>query len=606
MVNEQHTRLLEQILALTDTACQASLELLDQYTGGHPAEAAGLLEDLEAAAAAVRTAQEPLLPQLEHAYTSEMLENVEDTLADIRAAIEAGNGARAAMKMEFQLFPFLRQLREAFYFWGAVYPDGEAMERYYREEFAARYSNPYVQEGEPNPVRLSIVMTGYNHLETTRQCVEQLLKVTDLEALHAELLLIDHGSTDGTLDYFESLGVGKVIHFKRNVRMYMFTTLAQLCQGTYFSFVSNDILVTKNWADILLNCLESDEKIIAAVPATPHIANLQALGLPDSGAEEFVAWANEQNRPDPSRWNDRARLMPPLGMYRTGAVSRIGFADPYFFSMEYWDDDFSLRARRAGYRQIVCDDAACYHFGSVTGKEAQVKENTLVYGRELFQKKNGVDAWGSGFCYDYTAIQLFKQLPLPEGEQAVLGLDCGMGDTPLQIGNELRHTGRRFAICQLTSQKAYLPDIAGLSKEALYAPELAEGLASAFGGRRFSAVCLGRDIAEYPDPEALLAAVSKRMVPGGWLIFSCANPFFAGRLHPLLQFALPGERLVLADPADIQRRAGKYFSNVQMVPLGQAVGGLEEFAKRYYGRTKQLPQIVQRLGIERYYFACGT
>ena len=90
MVNEQHTRLLEQILALTDTACQASLELLDQYTGGHPAEAAGLLEDLEAAAAAVRTAQEPLLPQLEHAYTSEMLENTADALERIGSAIRSG------------------------------------------------------------------------------------------------------------------------------------------------------------------------------------------------------------------------------------------------------------------------------------------------------------------------------------------------------------------------------------------------------------------------------------------------------------------------------------------------------------------------------------
>ena len=451
MVQENHMPLLEQILALLDTACEASLELLGQHANGNAASAEQLLGDLGAVVSAVQTAQEPIRSQLAYAYTAELLENVDDTLADIRQAMRTGKTDRAAMKMEFQLFPFLRQVKEAFYFWGSIYPDKARMDRYYKEEFAAHYRNPYVGE-EPPRYKLSIVVPAYNHLDTTKRCIEQLLRVTDLNGLNAELILIDHGSSDGTLEYFESLHVGKVIHFKHNVRMYMVTDFFQICQGKYIALVSNDVLVTRNWAELLMECLDSDDNIIEAIPTTPNISNLQAIPFPTNDPDEFVAWANEYNHSDPLLWNDRARLMPPLGIYRTDASDRIGFADPYFYSREYYDDDFSLRARRAGYRQIVCDNVACYHFGSVTGKAAQAGEGTLVYGRELFQKKNGVDAWENGFCYDQESVHLLKQVLAAAGAASVLGVDCGMGDTLLQIKNEMRRQGQECALYHLTCQ----------------------------------------------------------------------------------------------------------------------------------------------------------
>jgi len=604
MVEQQYKPVLTQILALLDTACQGSLELLEQYSDGETAGAARLLNDLRAVVGAVGAAQEPLLPQLEHGYTSEMLENTEDTLNDIQRSIDAGDRERAAMKMEFQLFPFLRQLKESFYFWGSVYPDKGRMDRYYQEEFAEHYRNLYV-DGRAAQYRLSIVVPAYNHVETTKRCVDQLLKETDLEKLNAELILIDHGSADSTLEYFEDLGIGKVIRFKKNVRMYMFTVLSQICQGEYFAFVSNDVLVTRNWAEILLACMGSDPKIITAIPATPNISNLQAVGLPDFGPEEFIAWAHEQNRSDSSRWNDRVRLTPPLGMYRTAAVSTLGFADPSFYSMEFWDDDFSLRARRAGYRQIVCNDVACYHFGSVTGKEAQVKENTLVYGRELFKRKNGVDAWGNGFCYDYQAVQLLLKLLPTEGRINILGLDCGMGDTPLQIANVLRHRKQDSRVYQLTSQAAYLDDIGPQSVEARAVASLTEGVGEDFTGMSFHCAVIGRDIGEYEDYPELLAAVSKKLIPGGWLVFSLTNPYFAITLYTLLQLSIPGGRgrCVLLDPEQVTRAAEPYFSQVQAIALEQAVDGLKEFAVRHFGKDVQTA-ILQRLKIQRYYFAC--
>lgn len=604
MVNEHHEPVLEQILALLDTACQANLELLELYSRRETAAAQTLLNDLGSVVQAIVAAQEPLLPQLEHAYTVEMLENVEDTLEDIQRSIAAGNADRAAMKMECQLFPFLRQLKEAFYFWGAIYPDQKRMERYYREEFSEHFQNPYVMDGEAFKYDLSIIIPAYNHLDVTKRCVEHLLAETDLEKLHAELILVDHGSSDGTLEYFESLGVGKVIHFKHNIKMYMFTTLFQLCQGKYFALINNDLLVTKNWAEILLQCLHSDPSIIAAVPATPNTSNYQMIQPPTNDPEEFVTWAAHQNRSDPARWNDRARLMPTLGVYQTFAVNQIGFADPYFYTMEFWDDDFSLRARRAGYRQILCMDVSCYHFGSVTGKASQAKENTLAYGRELFQRKHGIDAWSSGFCYNYSAVQLLKQITPPQGELTLLGLDCGMGDTLLQIRNELRGQGRECKIFQLTCQKEYLPDLHPHFDKVQYASSLADGLCDSFGEQFFYCAYIERDIGAYEDLPRLLKTLSTKLCSNGWLIFSCENPFHALTVHHLLQFQLPdgSKRYIMTDPEEVKAQAQQYFSQVQMVPAEQSVAGLDAFAMSHFGPQAQ--QAIQVLKIQKYYFVC--
>lgn len=606
MVSIEHEKLLTQLLDMIDTSCQASLTLLQKYADGDEKTSASLLVDLRTAAQTVEKAQKPLLPQLEHAYAEEMAENIADTLDAIEQAAAANESGKAVMLMEFQLLPFLRLQREALYFWGSIFPDEKKTEEYYREEFAAHYRNFYVQDGEPAAYKLSVIVPAYNHLETSKQCVEHLLKETNFEKLNAELILIDHGSNDGTLEYFEGLGVGKVIHFKRNVRMYMFAMFAQICQGEYFCFVSNDVLVTRNWAEILLKCLDSDSRIIAAVPALPNIANLQIEEVPTNDPAQFVIWANQTNFSDSSRWYDRVRLMPPLGMYRTETVSRLGFADPYFYSMEFWDDDFSLRARRAGYRQIICHDVSCYHFGSVTSSEAWQKERTLQYGRELFRKKNGVDAWGNGFCFDYPAVQLLENTLSTKENIDFLALDCGFGDTPLQLRNKLRRQHRECRIYQLTTQKVYLPDLTSLFSEVRIVPWLSEAVENEFEGKLFSAAYLGRDIGYYEDFSILLKNLSARLKPGGVLMLACDNPFYMRSLHTLLQFSLPNhaEQYVFIDPERVKEEAKKYFSAVQTVVVENPINGINKFIKMVYGKPKNLTKIQKTLAAQKIYFLC--
>lgn len=606
MVNAEHVQLLEQILALLDTACEAGVELLERYAEGNPVQANQLLEDLMLAVGMVQAAQEPLLPQLEHSYTHEMLENIQDTLEDIRSAIQEDRAQRAAMRMEFQLLPFLRQLKEAFYFWGGIYPDREKMERYYREEFADHYQNFYVGNGMQPRYRVCIVVVAYNHLEMTKQCVESILKHTDLEKLNAQLILVDHGSTDGVLEYFESLGVGQVIHYKANMRGTMFCALPQICDSEYYLHVANDTVVTKDWLDILLKCADSDKNIAAVVPATCNISNLQGANVPVSDCDALVQLAEQHNISNPRLWSDRARVLPVIGMFRVSALNKIGFWDPLFYTFDFMDDDFSLRARRAGYRQILCEDVMCYHRGSATVKDVQAAEDTLGDGRRLFMMKHGVDAWGVGMCYDFNGLRQFSFAPESRKNWNILGLDCGFGDSAMEIRNRLRRVEKDGRIFHITVGDDYLPDLKNQAEGVVCTAEekLASAVEDSFPDIQFDALYLERRLERCPNPYRLLKTLAERTAPGGQLAFSFSNPYSAVQIYQLLHFSLPDAPLCLLSPEQVGKEARKYFSSVEFIGAAETVGGLEEFIVRHYGKEFLKNSRSNQLKITQYYVRC--
>lgn len=600
----QLEQILSPILNILNTSMNAGIEVLDRlYQGQQVGE---LLEGLNHAVDVVEQAEKPVQSIFSHACILEMLDNIKDTLQMIEECVEKQELEDARHLAEFQILPFFRLLKEAFYFWGYIYLDSQRMKKYYDVEFASHYSNPYISSETEYDYRVSIVVPAYNHLDTTKQCISNLLKYTDFKKLNAELILIDHGSSDGTFDYFKSIHEAKVIRFKHNVRMYMFALMSMVCRGKYMVLVSNDILVTQNWVQNLIACMDSDDKIAMAVPMTPNICNLQMLSIPTNDPEQFILWANQFNHSQPNLWSDRARLMPPVCMYRTSVVSELGLADPYLYSMEFWDDDFSLRVRRAGYRQILCEDTACYHFGSVTSKEAQKKEDTLQYGRELFKKKTGVDAWGTGFCYDYTAIQIFKQISLQNNNLDILGLDCGFGDTLLQMRNELRHVNKSCKLYNLTIQPEYEADLKPLSDGfELYHTLMSDALLDAFNHKQFDVIYLSRDIIEYPDYNDLLIAARQRLKPNGILLLWNKNPWHVLTLNQILQFNL-SEKVTFLNPESLKSLVKSAFLNVQMVPVKQEISGVDSFIKQHYAVPNHMREKIKEcLSILSHYYICG-
>lgn len=608
-VNENHEiqSILGMILDLLQTAKEGARELLHRLTENDIPTSIVLLQDLEAVFQAISSVYPKIESNLEKSFSLKMLKNLSDSIDEICNALEQENYLKATTIAEFQLLPFISLLWEDFYFWGSIYPDKNKMDKYYKTEFASHYKNPYI-ENKTTKFEISIVVAAYNHLDKTKECVESIIRNTDFEGLNAELILIDHGSTDGTLEYFQSIGVKKVIKFKENIRIGMFSFAAQICEGKYFAFVSNDTIVTPKWLEILLNCVRSDSKIISATPTTPNTSNLQSLSVPTVDKIKFLQYAETNNQSNPKRWFDRSRVMPVICLYNLENMNQIGYADPYYYSLEFWDDDFSLRAKRAGFRQLVCEDVYCYHYGSETGRETQQKENTFVSGRELFQYKNGLDPWKNGFCYDLNAVELLLKFPVNKHENQFLGIDCGLGDTPLHIKSRFRNSGCNIDIDNITTNPIYEADLKIISNQFALVNQsnIANELENFLSEKKYDYIYLSNKLEKYDEYKSLLKTVSQRMNKNGKFVFSITNPYYAITIYQLLQLALPSldDPVSFISPGPLKRYLESIFSEVVMMPLTATPKGLDSFMKEHFKAIRNKKDLTLQLSTQEYYFLC--
>ena len=378
-------------------------------------------------------------------------------------------------KLEFELIPLLKEFYYDVYFFTSIFGNKEKERAHYAEEFVKMGANPYIDEyAKLNNYKydVSIYVLAYNKLEYTIQCIESIIQHT-LNHIKYELFFVNNGSKDRTKEYFESFGCEKNFHLLENCICDM-RAVRRIFEGRYVLAVSNDVIVTENYLENLIKCMESDPKIAMVVPTTPNISNMQTIPAKYSNLEEMHAFAKANNISDPTRWEERTRLCNPLGLYRSEVLFSshgVGLLDKYFVYSEFGDDALALRLRRNGYKMILAKDCYCYHFGSLTLGEAQVKENTLEKSRKLFFDRYGVDAWSPGFCYDPILMEI---LNIKEKRPVhILGINSGFGSNPLKIKTLYKEAGNREAdLYYVTTDERYLLDYKAFADKSIYAQDV--------------------------------------------------------------------------------------------------------------------------------------
>lgn len=359
---------------------------------------------------------------------------------------------RCAMKLEFELIPLTQILYIAVYYCCSI-RGNEAKERYFQEvEYPDLIKNTYVVASEKNhsyKYDLTIAMPAFNKLEYTKKCVESILDVVD-PSLNYELILCNHGSSDGTKEYFESIGCTKQIDLKENDLTFSILMNHLICEGKYYCNISNDIILCKNSIQNMLTCITSDDSIKYVVPITTNMLNNQEPKLPSDcmTIEEIVAWGDSNNVSDPFQWEHRVQLYNPVtavhsndflgekAVFRTPLSLRLSGADGN-------DCVMSVLTRRAGGKCILAKDAFCYHHGSVTRRDDSNLKNPAYWKQKVsaIEKVTHVSHEATGRCYSNT---LMAQIDFSDktGHKEILGLNCGLGSNPLkckELHKELNH-----------------------------------------------------------------------------------------------------------------------------------------------------------------------
>lgn len=431
-------------------------------------------------------------------------------------------------KIEFELLPLLQEAYLNYYFFGYLTNHSVHLPKYYETEQKMLCGNSYIDEALKRgqyKYEASIIVLAYNKLDYTKMCVESILANIP-EGLNYELILVNHGSNDGTKEYFESIHPSK--QFDIAVNGGGVGAISRIVEGEFTFLISNDVIVTPHAIENLLTCIRSDSKIAWVVPATPNISNYQMIPASYSSQEELENFANRNNKSDPFRWEQRVRLCNPIDVRRSSiffSSNGLCLNGAYHtlhpvYATSFPDDRTSLLLRRSDYKMILAKDAYCHHFGSITLKDEIKQQNENKYyleGRQEFYNAFKIDPWGTGSCFE---IFLSEQIVGEEhGHIDILGLNCGLGSNSLKIKEQIKEYCHNLDVklYNITSNPRYIRDLKGISDEALIIQNR-KIFQMFLTGKVFSYVVWEEVFLPDISASALIRSLQDTLCPGGQLI----------------------------------------------------------------------------------------
>ena len=211
---------------------------------------------------------------------------------------------------------------------------------------------------------ISIIIPAFNQLDYCRQCVTSVLANTRRPC---KLILVDNGSTDGVSEYFDTVAPAEVIHSENNRGFAGGVNLGLERAEGHVVLLNSDTLTPEGWLGRLERALLSAEDVGMVGPMSNWVSGSQQIdGLSLGSMDEINAFARDLAQQRRGQLRDVARLVGFCLMVRDGAVRELGPFDESYGVGNFEDDDYCLRAIRAGYRLCVAEDTFVFHYGGRT------------------------------------------------------------------------------------------------------------------------------------------------------------------------------------------------------------------------------------------------
>ena len=466
------------ILDILQTMQDAVKQMLSAYTSGNMREFESLGRDISDGITAVQGVVTQETGDAACERLGKACICAAESLKDTRQLVQR-KPREAAWKLECELLMILENMTLEFSYWEIACGHSERMEEFQRQIMRTGYFYRLEQPvGERKyACDLSLWVVAYNHLDVTRICLQNLLRNLP-KGISYELILYNHGSDDGTREFFESIEGAHVINAAIN---HAFNPMAnRALKGKYSLYISNDVFIGENVIDNMYRAFTEHDDYGWIVPSTSNVSNFQTIRTDYNDMKGFWTFAHHNNIYDEKRHEMRTRLCNPIHMLRTDDYCQFQldfYEQIYGVSnvSSFPDDKISLWMRRHGYKNILAKDAYCHHVGSVTHRNDFDSEKKQIEfydaGRKKFWEDFGVDPWGTGVVYN---PELFDAWHLPRMEKAtVLGINCGLGSNSLKVRETLKEMGgTEILLYNAAQEECWLQDLRGVSDVAF----LYEGL----------------------------------------------------------------------------------------------------------------------------------
>ena len=171
--------------------------------------------------------------------------------------------------------------------------------------------------------------------------------------------------------------------------------------GDQILLLNNDTIVSTGWLCRLLRALESDPAIGLVGPCSNFVSGPQQVQAGYENVGELDGFAWDWGKTHDGLRIEVNRLVGFCLLIKRAVVDAIGLLDERFGIGCFEDDDYCVRAIRAGYRAVIAGDAFVHHYGGRTFVGSGVDVGRLMSeNQQRFQEKwlpagDGVAAGGA-------------------------------------------------------------------------------------------------------------------------------------------------------------------------------------------------------------------
>ena len=244
-------------------------------------------------------------------------------------------------------------------------------------------------------MKTSIIILTHNQLIITRQCLESIRKYTSEDY---ELIIVDNGSTDGTVEYLQSQADIRTVYNSANMGFAKGCNQGfAIATGDSMLFLNNDTVVTENWLGNMLRLLYSSPKIGMVGPVSNNVSGHQKIPVSYQELSGLNDFAQQYCQSNGGCFRQVYRLVGFCLLVKKEVLDDIGVFDEQFGMGSFEDDDLCLRAVRQGYHLRIALDSFVHHIGQVTfhNLEGTNIQQLMVENRKKASAKWGIDEIGN-------------------------------------------------------------------------------------------------------------------------------------------------------------------------------------------------------------------